>query len=128
MSAWTAGELNRIGAAEELEIASYRRDGTLRNFVTIWVARAGDGLYVRSAYGPENGWYRRAKSSGSGRVRAAGIERDVAFAEVPAEHTGTHEVLDAAFHDKYRRHPANVVATVLGPDAAGTTLRLIPRD
>jgi hypothetical protein len=52
----------------------------------------------------------------------------VAFAEVPAEYMGTHELLDAAFHDKYRRHPANVVATVLGPDAAGTTLRLIPRD
>jgi hypothetical protein len=29
MTAWTSDELSRIGAAEELEIASVRRDGTL---------------------------------------------------------------------------------------------------
>src|SRR5829696_8630409 len=43
MSTWTSDELDRIGAAEELEIASVRRDGTLRNPVTIWVVRHGDG-------------------------------------------------------------------------------------
>jgi hypothetical protein len=30
MSTWTRDELDRIGGAEELEIASVRRDGTLR--------------------------------------------------------------------------------------------------
>ena len=28
--------------------------------MTMWVVRAGDELYVRSAYGPNNPWYRRA--------------------------------------------------------------------
>ena len=49
MSTWTSDELDRIGAAEELELASLRRDGTLRPYVTMWVVRAGDDLYVRSA-------------------------------------------------------------------------------
>ncbi|MGH7845892.1 MAG: DUF2255 family protein [Candidatus Binatia bacterium] len=40
-----------MAAAEELQIASVRRDGTLQNRVTIWVVRHGDDLYVRSYRG-----------------------------------------------------------------------------
>ena len=36
MAAWTSDELNQIGKAEELQIASLRRDGTLRKPTTIW--------------------------------------------------------------------------------------------
>lgn len=52
MTPWTKEELNKIGNADELEIASLRRDGTLRRPVTIWVVRVGDGLYVRCVNGP----------------------------------------------------------------------------
>jgi hypothetical protein len=52
MSEWTSDELTKIGNAEELKIASMRRDGSLRKPVTIWVVRQGDGLYVRSVKGP----------------------------------------------------------------------------
>ena len=51
MSTWTPDELAHVGDAE-LRVASYRRDGTLRKYVIIWVAREGDDIYVRSAYGP----------------------------------------------------------------------------
>jgi hypothetical protein len=51
MSAWTSEELTGIGTATELQIASRRRDGTLRSPRTIWVVRLGDDLYVRSMYG-----------------------------------------------------------------------------
>lgn len=54
MAVWTSDELTRIGGAEELQLASTRPDGTLRPYVTMWVVRAGDELYVRSAYGPDN--------------------------------------------------------------------------
>jgi hypothetical protein len=37
MSDWMSGELTKIAAADELEIASLRRDGTLAKPVTIWV-------------------------------------------------------------------------------------------
>jgi len=51
MTTWTSEELNKIGTAEELQIASLRRDGTLRKPVIIWVVRLGDDLYVRSVNG-----------------------------------------------------------------------------
>jgi hypothetical protein len=53
-----------------LQLASLRCDGELRPYVTMWVVRAGGDLYVRSVYGPDNPWFRRAKASGAGRVRA----------------------------------------------------------
>ncbi len=124
MSTWTSEELDRIGAAEELKLASLRRDGTLRPYVTMWVVRAGDDLYVRSAYGPNNPWFRRAKTSGAGRIRAGGLERDVAFAEADP---GVHAALDAAYHAKYDRYGPGIVGSVVGPDAEAVTLRLVPR-
>src|SRR2546423_1633461 len=42
MAPWSSEELNKIGAADELKLASARHDGTLRNPVTIWVVRCGD--------------------------------------------------------------------------------------
>ena len=97
---WTEGELRRIGDAEVLQLASARPDGSLRPYITMWTVRAGDELYVRSAHGPNNPWYRRAKASGTGRIRAGGVERDVTFAEAAA---GTHTSIDGAYHAKYGR-------------------------
>ncbi|MGR0218858.1 DUF2255 family protein [Agromyces sp. ZXT2-6] len=127
MTTWGTEQLARIGDAEEIEVSSHRGDGSLRKYVIIWSARVGDELFVRSAYGPDNGWFRRAKASGSGRVRAGGVEHDVAFVDVPAAEAATHEALDAAYRAKYAAHPPRIVATVVGPDAAATTLRLEPR-
>ena len=47
MNAWSDQELTTIGRAEELRVSSLRPDGTLRPYVTIWVVREGDDLYVR---------------------------------------------------------------------------------
>lgn len=124
MSAWTNEELSRIGSAEELQLASLRPDGTLRPFVTMWAVRAGDELYVRSAYGPDNPWFRRAKASGVGRIRAGGVERDVTFADADA---GVHAAVDAAYHAKYDRYGPRIVGSVVGPAAAAVTIRLVPR-
>jgi len=51
MTTWTRDELDKIAAAEELQIASVRRDGTLRKPVAIWVVRDGDHIYVRQVEG-----------------------------------------------------------------------------
>jgi hypothetical protein len=125
MTMWTDEELQRVGDAQELQLASTRTDGSLRPYVTMWVVRAGDDLYVRSAYGPTNGWYRRATASGVGRIRAGGVERDVTFADaVPT----AHAAIDAAYHAKYDRYGPRIVGTVVGPQAEGVTVRLVPRD
>jgi hypothetical protein len=124
MTTWTADELARIEAATELRLASRRSDGTLRRFVTIWVVRAGYDVYVRSAYGHANGWFRRALASGEGRIRAGGVEHEVLFEEPgPGVDAGVH----AAYHAKYDRYGPRIVGTVVSPEAARSTLRLIPR-
>jgi hypothetical protein len=121
---WTPGELTTIGGSRELQIASQRPDGTLRPYVTIWVVRAGDDLFVRSAYGADNPWFRRAKASGAGRIRAGSTERDVTFAEAPP---AAHAAIDAAYHAKYDRYGPGIVGTVVGAHAAPVTIRLVPR-
>jgi len=123
MTDWTEDELTSVGDAEELQISSRRGDGTLRNYVTIWVVRAGDDLVVRSAYGATNPWYRRAVASGSGRIRAGGVEKDVTFAQVAPD---AHPGIDAAYHAKYDRHGPAIVNTVVGAGAASSTIRLVP--
>jgi hypothetical protein len=123
VTTWTDDELRRVGAAEEVQLASRRGDGTLRQFVTMWVVRAGDEVYVRSAYGPDNPWYRRAKAAGAGRIRAGGVERDVTFgAADPDVHAG----IDAAYHAKYDRYGPAIVGSVVGAMATPVTIRLVP--
>ena len=123
MSGWTADELASMGKADELGISSRRPDGSLRPFVTIWFVRLGDGLYVRSAHGHANPWFQRALASGEGRIRAGGVERDVAFEEPdPALEAELH----AAYHAKYDRYGPSMVGTVVSAEAARSTLRLVP--
>ena len=43
----TTAELDHIGGAEELRIASRRADGMPRPRLPIWVVRLGDGPFVR---------------------------------------------------------------------------------
>jgi hypothetical protein len=124
MTAWSADELARIGPADEIGIASRRPDGSLRPFVTIWGVRLGDDLYVRSAYGHDNPWFQRALRSGDGRIRAGGVERDVAF-EVPGADVA--DGITAAYHAKYDRYGASIVGTVVSPEAARSTLKLVRR-
>jgi hypothetical protein len=119
---WTADELTTIGDADEIDISSRRPDGSLRPFITIWAVRGGDDLFVRSAYGPDNGWYRHAKAAGAGRIRAGGQEWDVTF--VAPDHA-VDEVLHAAYHAKYDQYGAKVVDPVVSPTSAQATLRLV---
>jgi len=81
MSVWTTDELDGIGNAEELRLTTRRPDGTLRKPVTIWVIRHGDDLYVRSYRGPGGAWYHHAREHREGRVQAAGVDKDVTFAD-----------------------------------------------
>jgi hypothetical protein len=124
MNLWTSNELNKIGMAEELEIASLRRDGTLRKPVIIWVVRLGDDLYVRSVNGRTSAWFRGALARHEGRIWAGGVEKDVVFVEEPGSEIS--EQLDAAYRAKYHRYPSSV-DHINSPTARTAAIKLAPR-
>ena len=126
MTEWTREELNKIGTAEELEIASLRRDGTLRKPTTIWVVRVGDDLYVRSAYGPTSAWFRGVQVRHEGRIRAGGVEKDVSFGDAGAE-PNLNDQIDTAYRTKYRRYEETYIKPVVSPEVRSTTIKLVPR-
>src|SRR5213080_4141423 len=113
MTTWTSDELTKIGAAEELQIASLRRDGTLRKPVTIWVVRHGDDLYVRSVNGRTAAWFRGVRDRHAGHVRAGGVDHDVLLVETD----DLDDEIDAAYRTKYRRYAASIISAIMSPGA-----------
>ena len=124
MITWTTDELNRIGDAEELLIASQRGDGSLRKPVIIWVVRIGSDLYIRCANGRSGAWFRGVQTRHEGRIKAGGVEKDVTFVE--EEDPGINNSIDDAYLEKYRRYP-QWVAPMVTPEVKAATLRLVPR-
>jgi hypothetical protein len=124
VTTWTSDELTRIGTAEELRLASRRRDGTLRTPVTIWVVRLGDDLYVRSVNGPSAAWFRGATVRHEGHIRAGGVDKDVVFADADDD---IDDQIDGAYASKYRRYAPSIIRHITSPEARTTTLKLVPR-
>jgi hypothetical protein len=125
MTTWTSDELTKIGAEEELQIATLRRAGTLRNPVTIWVVRLGDDLYVRAVNGRTAAWFRGAQVHHAGHIRAGGVEKDVTFVE--EANPVINDQIDAAYRAKYRRYAASIVDSIVSPQARTATIKLMPR-
>ncbi len=124
MTTWTSSELNKIGTAEELQIASLRRDGTLRKPVIIWVVRVGDDLYVRAVNGRTSAWFRGVQVRHEGRIQAGGVAKDVTFVE--EVDPGINDKIDAAYLTKYSRYP-QYVAPMVTSEVRAATIKLVPR-
>jgi hypothetical protein len=125
MTTWTSDEFDRIGTAEELEIAPHRRDGVARKPVTIWVVRVRDELYVRSYKGRTGAWFRGAQARHAGHIRASGVEKDVTFVE--EADPDINNQIDAAYRTKYRHYSAQYVNPMVAPEARAATIKLVPR-
>ncbi len=122
-TSWTAEQLERIGEADELQIAAARDDGTLRPLTPIWVVCVGDEVFVRTWHRRETGWYGQALSTRRARIRVPGVEIDVTIEDV-AE-AGRTEV-DAAYRAKYGRYGDGALDPMVADAAVVTTLRLSP--
>jgi hypothetical protein len=123
MTSWTSDELAGVGAANELQIAPRRADGTLRNPVIIWVVAHNNRLYVRSVNGRDAAWFRGTQATHEGHIQAGGIEKDVTFVDAPRD---IADALDAAYRAKYSYSPSSV-AHIVSPQARSATLELVPR-
>lgn len=122
MTSWTKDEITKIGAAEELQIASRRRDGTLRKPVIIWVVRYGDDLYVRSVNGRTASWFRGTQVRYEGHIRAGGVDKDVTFVDASPD---LNDQIDAVYRSKYRRYAASIINSIVSPTARSATIKLI---
>jgi hypothetical protein len=124
MTDWMSDELERIAAADELQLASARSDGTLRKPVTIWVVRLDDDLYVRSVNGRTSHWFLGTEDRHEGHIRAGGIDKDVRFVEAGGD---VNDEIDAAYRTKYQHYGASYVDPLFTPGAKAATLELVPR-
>ena len=123
---WTPEQLDPIDAADELEIAVRRDDGTLRRRLPIWVVRVGDAVYVRTWRRRETGWFGRVVSTRRARVRVPGVEADVAVEDVGDGPRTTRADVDAAYRAKYGRYGRSTLDSMVSDAAAASTLRLMP--
>jgi hypothetical protein len=119
---WTEDDLDTIGGAEELEITSRRADGSLGAYTTIWVVQIGRSLFVRCGAGRSGRWFVSATESGEGRIRAAGIERDVTF---EAPRNVSRQTIDEAYQKKYAKYAGSLLGLLLSAKAASAPLQLV---
>ena len=127
MTGWTRNDLERIGAADELRLASVKKNGAPRKPVTIWVVRVGDDLYVRAYRGRESAWFRHTQLRQEGHIVAGGVKKDVTFVDVSDDEALNNEI-DAAYQSKYQRYGATYVNPMIAPQARATTLKLVPSE
>jgi hypothetical protein len=125
MTSWTRNDLERIGAADELLLVPFKKDGTHRKPVTIWVVRVDDDLYVRAYRGHETAWFRHIQQRHEGRIGAGGVTKDVTFVDVNNDEVLNNKI-DAAYQSKYQRYSATYVDPMIAPQARATTLKLVP--
>ena len=118
-------DLEQIGAAEELQLATFKKDDSLRKSVILWVVGVGDELYVRSYRGREGAWFRHVQLRPKGRIVADGVTKDVTFVDASSDEALNNKI-DAAYQSKYRRYSATYVGPMITRQARATTLKLVP--
>ena len=92
MTKWTNDHLDKIGKAEEVQIAPFRRDGPAGEPVTVWIVRHGDDLYVRSVRGATvigSGVHRRGTRVGYEPV----VFRETSHSSTPTTTSTTKSML-----------------------------------
>jgi hypothetical protein len=125
-AAWPDGELNRLAAAEVIQISTRRADGALRSFVPIWIVAVAGNLYVRSYRGSNGAWYQHATRHPAGAIQAGEHQADITFTPVDSRQQNLTAGIDAAYRAKYARYGGSYLQPMLTAQAAATTLRLDP--
>lgn len=124
MATWSKDELRKIAAADDLHISPLREDGATYGTPTwIWSVAIDDALYGRAYNGRDSRWYQAALRQKAGRITAAGMTKEVAFAPV---HGAVDERIDEAYREKYRGSP--YLRSMIGTRARSATIKIMPRD
>ena len=123
MSKWSKTELHKIAETDDLHISPFRDDGKTYGTPTwIWSVVVDDGLYVRAYNGQNSRWYQSALRQKAGRIRAAGMTKEVAFEPVNGE---INDRIDDAYRAKYKSSP--YLKPMIGERARSATMKVVPR-
>lgn len=123
MSQWLKNELDSIAATDDLHISPFREDGVTYGTPTwIWSVVVDRGLYVRGYHGQSSTWYQAAILQKTGRIRAAGITKEVTFEPVEGP---IQEQIDDAYRKKYATSP--YLKPMIAAQARSATIKIVPR-
>jgi hypothetical protein len=118
---WAPNELQKIAASDDLHISPLRDDGVTYGTPTwIWSVVVDGELYVRAYNGRQSRWYQAAVGQQAGRIRTAGLTKEVAFEPVDG---AINDRIDDAYRAKYGGSP--YLAPMLGPRARSATVRVL---
>jgi hypothetical protein len=120
---WAPNELQKIAASDDLHISPLRNDGVTYGTPTwIWSVVVDGELYVRAYNGRQSRWYQAAVRQQAGRIRTAGLTKEVAFEPVDG---AINDRIDDAYRAKYGGSP--YLAPMIGPRARSATVRVLLR-
>jgi hypothetical protein len=120
---WATEELRKIAESDDLHISPLRDDGVTYGTPTwIWSVVVDDGLYVRGYNGQQSRWYQAAMRQKAGRIRAAGMTKEVVFEPVEGP---LNDRIDEAYRAKYADSP--YLKPMIGARARSATVRVLPR-
>ena len=121
---WPEAVLRRIAGSDDLHVSPFREDCKTYGTPTwIWSVVVDGALYARAYHGTRSRWYQAALRQRAGRIIAAGMTHDVAFAPVDGP---LNDQIDDAYEAKYARDPYLRVMVGARPRAA--TVRIRPQE
>ena len=119
----TESEIKQIAQKDDFHIAPFREDGKTYGTLTwIWSVSVENKLYVRAYNGTKSRWYKSAISQKAGKIKAAGMEKEVSFAPVDGP---INDRIDDAYCEKYSSSP--YLAPMIGKRARSATVKVSPR-
>ncbi len=82
---------------------------------------------MRSAAGSGGTWYRHARTTHEGRIRAGGVEADVTLQEAGNNTPDLTDAIQTEYHRIYDHHGPDITRGALSRRAQNATYRLLPR-
>jgi hypothetical protein len=123
MTAWSKDELRKIAETDDLHISPFREDGVTYGTPTwIWSVAVDGAIYVRGYNGQQSRWYQAAAQQKAGRIKAAGVTKEVGFEPVAGP---INDRIDEAYRAKY--HGSPYLGPMIGARARSATVKIMPR-
>lgn len=120
---FSSDEIRTIAESDDLRISPFRDDGVTYGTPTwIWSVVVDDGLYVRGYNGQQSRWYQAAIRQKAGRIRAAGMTKDVSLESVDG---ALNDRIDDAYRAKYAGSP--YLKPMISARARSATVRVQPK-